>query len=84
MSVDSRSATFDLGRRRQSLSDASELHDAFREQVDDVVSHGLVDLIEQLMERDEVCALDVPMRLLALEREVDAITSSLIRRNQAP
>ena len=59
------------------FGDAAELHDPLGEQIR-VLRHGAVDLVEQLVQRDECRPLHVPMRLLALGLEIDAVGEPLI------
>ena len=56
----------------RSLGNAAQLHRALGDVVH-VVFHRLVDAVEQLVQRDEVRPLDVPVGLLGLRLEVDAV-----------
>src|SRR5213083_124806 len=56
----------------RTLGNAAELHDPLGEQVR-VLLDVLGDLVEQLMEGDERGALHVPVRLLALRLQIDAV-----------
>jgi hypothetical protein len=62
---------------RRAFGHATELGDALGNQVD-VLLDGLVDLVEELVERDELRPLHVPMRLLAHRLEVDAVSEPLV------
>ena len=56
----------------RSGGDAAQLHRALGDVVH-VIFHLLVDAVEQLVQRDEVQSLDVPVGLLGLRLEVDAV-----------
>ena len=56
----------------RSFGNAAELHGALGDVVD-VVFDGFVDLVEELVQADEEGAFDVPMGLLGLRLQVDAI-----------
>src|SRR6266853_370895 len=64
---------------RGSLGRTAELNDALREQVH-VLLHCFVDLVEQLVQGDEVRALDVPVRLLRLRLEVDRLRQPVVEQ----
>src|SRR5581483_4872328 len=56
----------------RAFGDAAELDDALRDQIG--VLLGIVhDFVEQLVEPDEVLALDVPMGLLGLMHQIEAV-----------
>src|SRR5205807_9861715 len=73
--IDERRATFD--RADRSFGYAAKLDDPLGDQVD-VSLDGFVDFVEQLMESDERRALHIPMRLLALRLQVDALGEALV------
>src|SRR5882762_10323401 len=73
--VDERGATLDHTDR--SFRDPAELDDPLGDQVD-VSLDGFVDLVEQLVKSDERRTLHVPMRLLALRLQVDALGEALV------
>ena len=62
-----------LGDRTRCALDApAQLDGALGDQID-VVLHVLVHLVEELMQGNEMGALDVPMRLLRLRLQIDGI-----------
>ena len=61
----------------RALGNAPELYDPLGDQID-VVLDVLVDLVEQFVQRDEGRALHVPVGLLALRLQVDALGEPLI------
>ena len=60
------------GRRRRSPCGSAERRDAFRDVVD-MGLHGVVDGIEQLVQRDERGTLDVPVGLFHLACKIDGV-----------
>ena len=54
------------------FGDAAELDHPLGQQID-VLLHVLVDFVEQLVQGDELRALHVPVGLLALGLEIDAV-----------
>src|SRR5262245_61955201 len=54
------------------LRGATQLDDAFREQIHGVLG-GIDHLVEQLVQRDKARPLDIPVRLLGLVHEVNAV-----------
>src|SRR6266404_1457663 len=62
---------------RSALSNAAELHDALSAQIH-ITLDRLINLIEKFVQTDEVGAFDVPMRLLELQLQVNAVRKPLI------
>jgi hypothetical protein len=60
------------GDPKRALGDARQLDHPLREQVH-IAFDALVDIVEELVQGDEVRALHVPVRLLALGLQIDAV-----------
>src|SRR5256886_13692178 len=60
------------------LRDAAQLNDALGQEVD-VLERGVMQLVEQLVERDELGTFHVPVGLLRLQLEVDRVRQSLVQ-----
>src|SRR5713226_3336150 len=68
-----------LNHAHGTLGYAAELDDPLGNQIH-VLCNVLVDLVEQLVQRDEGGPLHVPVRLLALRLQVDAVSEALIEQ----
>ena len=62
---------------RRGISDTAELDRPLGNQVD-VVFDTLVDLIEELMQRDEVRPFDIPVRVFAMQLEINGIGEACV------
>jgi hypothetical protein len=59
------------------LGHAAQLHDSLCQQVH--VALGIaIDVVKELVQRHEAGTFDIPMRLLGLQHEVDALTETLL------
>jgi hypothetical protein len=56
----------------RSLGNAAELHGALGHRIVPLRRFGM-ELVEELMQREKAGPFDVPMGLLCLEREIDAV-----------
>jgi hypothetical protein len=65
--------------RAGALDDPAELYGPLGDLVD-VFLHGFVDLVEELVEGDEVGALDIPVGLFRLRLQIDAVRQTSIQK----
>ena len=61
------------------LGDSAELHHPLGEQIH-VLLDVLVDLVEELVQRDERGTLHIPVGLFALRLQIDTVSESLIQQ----
>ena len=66
------------GYTNGALRDATELDDALRDEIDVFPRIG-INFVKQLVQRDKVVALHVPVRLLGLHHQVDGVCQPFLK-----